>query len=86
MSKLKMQKASVQYSLQDVAGVLRDVFEGLRELHTNNICHGCVQLQSVLVEKVDGQFRGRLDFYPFSSSVRFLSVYMNEDVLCLLFR
>ena len=76
----------MQYSLQDVAGVLRDVFEGLRELHTNNICHGCVQLQSVLVEKVDGQFRGRLDFYPFSSSVRFLSVYMNEDVLCLLFR
>jgi len=60
--------ASNEYSSEDVAGVLRDVFEGLRELHTNNICHGCVQLQSVLVEKVDGQFRGRLDFYPFSSS------------------
>lgn len=56
---------SDECSSEDVAVVLRDVLEGLNALHTNDICHGCVHLQSVLVEKVDGQFRGRLDFYPF---------------------
>ncbi|XP_073232753.1 serine/threonine-protein kinase 31-like [Porites lutea] len=56
---------SDECSSEDVAVVLRDVLEGLNALHTNDICHGGVHLQSVLVEKVDGQFRGRLDFYPF---------------------
>lgn len=56
---------SDECSSEDVAVVLRDVLEGLNALHTSDICHGCVHLQSVLVEKVDGQFRGRLDFYPF---------------------
>lgn len=59
------------FFLKDVAVVLRDVLEGLNALHTNDICHGCVHLQSVLVEKVDGQFRGRLDFYPFINTVSF---------------
>ena len=55
--------------LQDVVRVLRDVFEGLHALHTNNVCHGCVNLESFLVEDVDGQFRGRLGFYPFNNPV-----------------
>ena len=54
--------------------MLRDVFEGLRALHASNICHGCVNLQSVLVEKVDEQYRGRLDFNPFTSPVGFLLI------------
>lgn len=39
----------------------------MRDLHTNSISHGCVDVQTVLVEKVDGLFRGRLDFYPISN-------------------
>ena len=50
--------------------ILRDVLEGLRDLHTNSISHGCVDVQTVLVEKVDGLFRGRLDFYPISNPVK----------------
>ena len=62
--------------LQDVARVLRDVLEGLRALHTNNVCHGCVNLESFLVEEVDGQFRGRLGFYPFSNPVRLKLLFL----------
>ena len=50
--------------------MLRDALEGLHALHTNNVCHGSVNLESFLVEEVDGQFRGRLGFYPFNNPVR----------------
>ncbi|XP_068724825.1 serine/threonine-protein kinase 31-like isoform X1 [Montipora capricornis] len=67
MMKLEEWQASDEYSTREMIHILRDVLEGLRDLHTNRICHGCVDVQTVLVEKVDGLFRGRLDFYPISN-------------------
>lgn len=64
--------------------MLRDVLGGLRALHANNICHGCVNLQSVLVEKVDEQYRGRLDFNPFTTPVRFLLFVLMQHSLTAL--
>lgn len=45
--------------------VLRDILEALNSLHSQNISHGCIHLQSVFVEKRSGEYRGVLDFYPF---------------------
>lgn len=67
LTKFEEWLASSENSSKDVCRVLRDVLGGLRALHANNICHGCVNLQSVLVEKVDEQYRGRLDFNPFTT-------------------
>ena len=57
--------------------VLRDILEGLRALHSIDYCHGCVHLQSALVEKVDGpcHYRGKLDFSPFSNPVCILAIW-----------
>ena len=57
------------YFLQDITLVLRDILEALNSLHSHNICHGCVNLQCVFVEKRSGECRGVLDFYPFINSV-----------------
>ncbi|XP_067052190.1 serine/threonine-protein kinase 31-like isoform X5 [Acropora muricata] len=65
MKKFEEWQASDEYSFEGMIQIFRDALEGVRVLHSNNICHGCLHLQAVLVEKVDGLFRGRLDFYPF---------------------
>lgn len=66
LKKFEEWQASDEYSFEGMIQILRDALEGVRVLHSNNICHGCLHLQAILVEKVDGLFRGRLDFYPFS--------------------
>jgi len=67
LKKFEEWQASDEYSFEGMIQIFRDALEGVRVLHSNNICHGCLHLQAVLVEKVDGLFRGRLDFYPFGN-------------------
>lgn len=55
--------------LQVITLVLRDILEALNSLHSQNICHGCVHLQSVFLEKRSGEYRGVLDFYPYTNAV-----------------
>ena len=55
--------------LQGISLVLRDILEALNSLHSQNIFHGCIHLQSVFVEKRSGEYRGVLDFYPFINTV-----------------
>lgn len=52
-------------SPEGISLVLRDILEALNSLHSQNIFHGCIHLQSVFVEKRSGEYRGVLDFYPF---------------------
>ena len=66
------EKFSLVHSLQDITLVLRDILDALNSLHLKNICHGCVHLQSVFVEKRSGEYRGVLDFFPFTNSVSFI--------------
>ena len=58
--------------LQAITLVLRDILDALNSLHLKNICHGSVYLQSVFVEKRSGEYRGVLDFFPFTNSVSFI--------------
>lgn len=59
---------SHECSSEAVALVLRDILDALNSLHLKNICHGSVHLQSVFVEKRSGEYRGVLDFFPFTNS------------------
>ncbi|KAJ7381108.1 RNA catabolic process [Desmophyllum pertusum] len=68
---LASHKCSSEVSMKDVTLVLRDILDALNSLHLKNICHGCVYLQSVFVEKRSGEYRGVLDFFPFSNSMNF---------------
>jgi len=60
--------ASHECSSEDITLILRDILDALNSLHLKNICHGCVHLQSVFVEKRCGEYRGVLDFFPFTNS------------------
>ncbi|XP_078366669.1 serine/threonine-protein kinase 31-like isoform X1 [Oculina patagonica] len=60
--------ASRECSSEDITLVLRDILDALNALHLKNICHGCVRLQSVFVEQRSGEYRGILDFFPFTNS------------------
>jgi len=58
---------SHECSSEAIALVLRDILDALNSLHLKNICHGSVHLQSVFVEDRSGEYRGVLDFFPFTS-------------------